>query len=158
MPAKRPLSVLYELGTPQRPAEGCWEWARARDTHGYGVVPYGRRKWKAHRIAWMLEHGPIPDGAEVCHRCDNPACVRVTHLFLGTHAENMADARRKGRVSVAGLHRVGSTHSQAKLTEAQVIEIRRRAETEYQRVIARDFGITQAMVSLIVRRENWTHI
>lgn len=76
----------------------CWPWIGRRNAAGYGVFDTfldGDRM--AHRVAWVIEHGPILDGLFVCHSCDNPRCVRPSHLWLGTHSDNMRDMAAKGR-------------------------------------------------------------
>src|SRR5687768_7875966 len=82
--------------------DGCWAWTGVMGTNGYGLF-WVRRGFKqyssvgAHRVAWRLANGPVPDGLWVLHRCDNPRCVRPDHLFLGTHSDNMRDMWSKNR-------------------------------------------------------------
>lgn len=142
-------------------SEGCWLWTAGVDTHGYGQI---RRDANhivlASRAAWELCVGPIPIGLEALHHCDTPRCVRadpdptVSHLFLGTTLENCRDTANKGRTTW------GERSTHAKLTEAQVIEIRRRyANTgETVTVLGKAFGVAQCTVSQIVHRRIWTHI
>jgi len=76
---------------------GCMEWTRATNPQGYGKVRINKQYFATHRLAWVLVNGPIPDGLFVCHRCDNPPCCNVDHLFLGTMKDNMMDMVSKGR-------------------------------------------------------------
>lgn len=83
-----------------QPAYGsaCWTWIGGKDNHNYGVfqVAVGDID-RAHRAAWRLFRGEIPDGLWVLHKCDSPSCVNPDHLFIGTNADNVADKMRKGR-------------------------------------------------------------
>jgi len=82
--------------------DGCLEWTGAT-RNGYGAIRVGlrlegtRRVEYTHRLAWLLAHGPIPDGLMLCHRCDNTLCCDTRHMFLGTAKENSHDAISKGR-------------------------------------------------------------
>ncbi len=79
--------------------EDCWEWLAGRNRRGYGKFKMRRKTRPAHRVAYEMHIGPIPDGILVCHRCDNPGCVNPAHLFLGTAQDNMSDKVAKNRQS-----------------------------------------------------------
>jgi hypothetical protein len=138
---------------------GCMEWQGAiTASTGYGKVKSAGRAIDTHRAAWIALNGPIPNGLHVCHTCDNRSCINGTHLFLGTHSENMLDAARKGRLPRNNKHGIESPA--AKLTEAQVLEIHFLALTGMftQKQIAEQYGIERTTVGGIKRGESWRHI
>lgn len=98
--------LLFRLFDKCLVGDGCWEWqASSRNSRGYGAIGVNSHPQLAHRVAWEVWNGPIPEGMHVLHRCDNRRCIRPDHLFLGTHLDNMRDAVAKGRS-----RRFGVTH------------------------------------------------
>jgi len=138
----------------------CWEWTACKNSDGYGLLAVGlkaRRSKGAHRFSWEIHFGHIPDGMCVCHSCDNPSCVNPNHLFIASHADNMADMARKGRGVRSGLK--GELHGGVKLTENQVVMIRAsRAEGRKLTDIANEYGVTFQLISRICLRQLWGHI
>lgn len=78
---------------------GCWEWTGGKQTKGYGQTSYRNHRWRTHRLMYVLNVGPIPDGKMVCHTCDNRPCCNPAHLYLGDGFDNMRDASRRGRIN-----------------------------------------------------------
>jgi hypothetical protein len=136
----------------------CWLWTAFVDDCGYGRFrPTSKSSMNmAHRHAWMLTYGPIPEGLLVCHRCDNPACVNPDHLFLGTHAENMTDMASKGRSRDS----FGEQNPRAKLTENTVREIRARyaAGGITLKQLGAEYSVSDQAVWRLVHRKSWRHL
>nr|WP_309504257.1 HNH endonuclease [uncultured Roseovarius sp.] len=125
-------------------ANVCWTWNATKTEKGYGRF----NGEGAHRVAFKVVNGDIPEGLFVCHKCDNPECVNPAHLFLGTAADNNKDARDKGRSKyVSGEH-----HPNSKLTDDQVAAIRASNGTGVS--LARKYGVAQSTISEI-RSYRW---
>jgi hypothetical protein len=140
-------------------SDGCWEWQGTRATDGYGVFWDGTRQVRAHRYSWELHNGPIPPGLNVCHHCDNPPCVNPAHLFVGTHADNVADKMSKGRHRSGKPDQWGERNPAARLTAAQVAEIKALALAGYTTMeLAPRYGVTFSNIAMILRGLTWAGV
>lgn len=134
---------------------GCWNWVGAISGDGYGSLSDGTRMAKAHRFSYGRFVGKIPEGLVICHKCDNTLCVNPDHLFVGTMKDNMEDMVIKRRSNKL----FGENHNQAKLTDAEVVEIRSCLKRGVKGVdLARQFNVTPQMVSLIKSGKFWKHL
>ena len=157
-PEMSPTNVARVMPVPN---SGCWIWLGSINDFGYGKLTLNSKSVRAHRLSWEQHRGPIPDGLWVLHKCDVPCCVNPDHLFLGTRVDNVRDMFQKGRGGrekmvatrrARGIGR-GEGNPNAKLTEAQAREI--YLSREMGTVLARRFGISQAIVSEIRHRKRW---
>jgi len=141
-------------------SEHCWEWKGHRRTDGYGLFSIqrdgGQRFLKTHRVAFEIFCGPIPQGLSIRHTCDNRPCVNPTHLLPGTHAENMADMKERGRAYRA----IGELAARSKLLPCDVREIVRlkREEGLGSTLLSRKFGVSRSSIKMILCGRSWGHI
>lgn len=129
----------------------CWVWTGCLHTRGYGKIGIDHATVLTHRLAYELTYGPIPEGLEVLHECDNPPCCNPAHLFVGTQAKNMSDMVLRGRSSSK------EKHGNAKLTEAKVASIRAQYIPGKIRMrdLAVQFGVSVMTISMVVRHKVW---
>lgn len=163
-PAGVPLDDPYTLarrlanGLNDAPEGACWSWQRLTNGDDYGQLRVAGRMVYAHRLAYELGVGPIPEGLHVLHSCDNPRCINPAHLSVGTRSRNMKECSERGRARIPKPIKLGEENGASKLLEVDVRSIRRLlAQGLTQRSIADRFGVTQGAVSDIKLGKNWRH-
>ena len=147
------LEVRLRFNTVE--SDGCWEWTAYRNALGYGVIRYAKKTWLAHRLSYTARVGAIPTGILVCHRCDNPACIRPDHLVLGTDLDNNRDMQWRGRANKSR----GVGHLGSKLTEDEVRAI--RAENPiygYAIALAEQYKVSVSAIQKIRQQKTWRHL
>ena len=146
-----------QIGTPEQ----CWNWIGNKNPKGYGIfTPHPKRgrgevHCIAHRLAWEYTFKEqVPVGKECCHSCDNRACCNPSHLWIGTHKENMEDMAKKKRCNSSH----GEHHYLAKLTDDAVRFIRAERGRFSLNQLARMFGVSQKLILVVVQRKAWKHV
>ncbi len=148
------IARFWEKVDRRGPKE-CWEWQATRISNGYGRFRIGHFLYRAHRVAFVITNSDTK--LQVCHYCNNPPCCNPKHLYAGTQKDNVQQCIAEGRFTRGD--NCGEKQGHAKLTEADVREIRRLyAGGWLQRVIAKEYGINQTAVSKICTGRNWKHI
>jgi hypothetical protein len=134
------------------PPSDCWIWMDAGSSwNGYALANINRKNYRAHRLSYELFVGEIPEGMQVCHKCDVRSCVNPRHLFVGTNLENVQDKVKKGRHRT--LRASGEGHPYAKLSRSVVIEIRNSSQA--LSVLAKTFGVNKKTVWLAKTGQTW---
>lgn len=129
---------------------GCRNWQGRLNANGYGIISVGKASVMMHRAAWECQNGPVPDGMQVCHRCDNRRCVNHEHLFIGTIADNQADKCQKNR------QMKGVDCHNARLNADAVIEIRSSEKSAPE--LALKYGVSRACIGSVKSRKTWKHV
>jgi hypothetical protein len=158
---RKPVSERLFSKCQKDERTGCLVCSAARDRLGYCriYIPGNRPKKMqlAHRVAWELVHGPVPDGLCVLHNCpagDNPSCVNVEHLFLGTMRDNTQDMIAKGRHKY--VTRRGEEHGRARFTAEQILSMFR--DQRANKVIAAEHKTAPGVVARIKRGASWASV
>lgn len=135
---------------------GCWNWIGAKDTSGYGMISLDGKIYRAHRLSWVLHFDEISEGLFICHTCDNRGCVNPKHLFLGTQSDNIKDMWNKGRMSHRNAAN-GENHPSSKLTEKDVLEIRKLYTTgNYsERMLGKLFRVSRSTITAVIKNRTW---
>lgn len=138
---------------------GCWLWlgCTCGSTSIYGTHGYQGKTYKAHRLAYELTHGPIPNGMLACHRCDNKLCVNPDHIFLGTQKDNISDMYRKGRNRNVSLR--GEENHRSKYTTNQAVDVKTlRLNGTSMKQISELTGVSEPAVNSICQGRVWRHV
>lgn len=151
-PKETPAEIRFWSKVDKQGPEDCWPWLGSKFHFGHGSFWIKNRCIAAHRFSWMLHGHDIPDTMFVLHHCDNPGCVNPGHLFLGTHADNMADMDSKGRRTVPS----GENHGMSKLDWEKVGKIRiDHSKGKSNCEIARELQVTSTTVWYVVHNRTW---
>lgn len=152
---KKTLSERFHHSYSPDPNSGCWLWDKCIAGFGHGQINIGKnKKVQAHRFAYELYVGPIPEGMLVRHKCDVPCCVNPDHLLLGTHADNVRDRCERNRSAL------GTKNGRAKLDDATVwtiINVQRLIGFS-PKLMAQNYQVDQKVIRNIQSRESWRHI
>jgi len=152
--ANKKIPASIRFSSKYVKTESCWIWTGAKKPTGYGNFWMNEKYLGAHCAAYLLFKGEIPDGMYVCHKCDNPECVNPDHLFVALPIDNTTDMKNKGRAR--GIIQGSEYHPGRKISHEIAIKIRiRRNSGELLRVIAKDYGVSEATICYVSQGKIW---
>ena len=140
----------------KKEVEKCWEWLACKNQDGYGRFMFNGKVSNSHRISWILTNGDIPFKMQVLHHCDNPSCVNLKHLFLGTQKDNILDMWSKNRGN--RYNPSGDDSPSAKLNSSKVKKIRKLLKCKLQYELAKMFNVSKGNISCIARNITWKNL
>lgn len=163
---RTPAPVRFWAKVHKNGLNGCWTWTGYINPGGAGrFAPVGHKPLSAYRYSWELNVGPIPEGMLICHHCDNRACVRPDHLYVGTQRDNVRDAIERHRFYRGGAYtpyrippRYGADNKMTKLTDDQVREIRAIYPSIGARRLGKMYGVVPSAIQGIVKGRTRQHV
>ncbi len=156
---RQSLADRFEAKVERIPFMGCWAWMGATNEHGYGLIGLGRRgqgNEKAHRTAYRLYRGDIPDGKIILHKCGNPNCVNPWHLEHGTYKDNTADMMRMGRHFQPNNRGTNATWAKLDYDKAKEILAAKGGKKGTGTALAKKFNVSRSAIYQIWAGANWT--
>ncbi len=134
--------------------KGCWTWSKCRGKKGYGTFRFNDRNYQAHVFSYIIHNGPVPEGKQINHHCDNRACVKPDHIYAGTAKENTRDMMDRGRHKCNPTK--GENHPNSVFTNEQILYI--RSSSKKQTELGKEFGVSLGVISNIIVKRTWKHI
>lgn len=153
---KIPMPAKFWLKVRISPWKSCWEYTGKLGHYGHGIFKLGQKRFQAHRVAWELVNGLIPNGKFICHKCDNPPCCNPDHLYVGDAKTNGRDSSIRNRYP----DRKGEKHSLAVLNNANVIKIRNEFNPRIvtRKMLAERYSVSISTIKDVLSRRHWSHV
>lgn len=151
---KKSALTRIRAGQVENTTTGCLEWVKFK-CQDYGQLSYQGKTWYVHRLVYHLAFGEIPEGKDILHRCNNPACGNLEHLYAGTHQQNMKDRDRTGILRTSLL---GNTNAKSILTKEDVVKIKTVYKGYSEKILADMYKVHVNTIRDIIFNRTWKHV